>query len=218
MLHIIGLNHRAQARTLGNELTREQQVFSNCLLRTIGQARPVFVAEEDCEEALAGRGRTSIAKEIADQAGIEHRFCDPSRAQRQAFGYRDGQSLELQLFMSDNEGLSNDEIFRKARAIEIGRYFPIRERFWLERLGGCCDVDAIFICGDLHIESFGRILDISGIAHRVVERGIGVTEEDARFNLAVAYLAEHPELADVDLENQEENGIIEIDDRENRSF
>jgi hypothetical protein len=216
MLYIIGLNHRAQARTLGNELTQEQQVFSNCLLRTIEQVRPEFVAEEDSEEALTDRRRVSIAKEIADQARIEHRFCDPNKAQRQAIGYRDGQSLELQLFMSDQEGLSNDEIFCKARAIEIGRYFPIRERFWLERLEGCRNANAIFICGDLHIESFGRILDSAGIAYRVAERGIGATEEDARFNQALAYLAERPELANADLENEEENGIVEIEDRENR--
>ncbi len=194
MLHLIGLNHRAQARTPGSELTEEQQVFSDYLLRAIEEVRPAFIAEEDSEEALAKRGQVSIAKGIADERRIDHRFCDPTDAEREAIGYRDGQSLEIEIFMGDQDGMSNEEIFCKARAIEIGRYFPIRERFWLERLCGCRDVEAIFICGDLHIETFGNILTGDAIAYRVVERGIGATE-DARFYGAVQYLADHPELA-----------------------
>ena len=122
--------------------------------------RPAFIAEEDSEEALTNRRRVSITKSIADEKGIEHRFCDPTDAERKAIGYRDGQMLEIDLFMRDQGEMTNDEMFCKARAIEIGRYFPIRERFWLERLSGCRDVDAIFICGDLHVETFGKILDI----------------------------------------------------------
>lgn len=198
MLYIIGLNHRAQARAPRSELTEEQKQFSDCLLRAIEQVHPASIGEEDSEEALAKRKKVSIAKSIADEKGIEHRFCDPTEAQRLAIGYRDGQMLEIQIFMSDQQGMSHDEIFLKARAIEIGRYFPIRERFWLEQLGGCRDADAIFICGDLHIESFGKILEAEHVPYNVIKRGIGVTPEDARFNRAVEYLAEHPELANPD--------------------
>ena len=56
-------------------------------------------------------------------------------------------------------------------------------------------MDAIFICGDLHIESFGKILDAAQVPFKVVERGIRATAEDARFYMAVEYLAQHPELA-----------------------
>jgi hypothetical protein len=197
MLHT-GLNHRAQARTQSGELTEAQKQFSGCLLRAIEQVRPAFISEEDSEEALAKRKKVSIAKSIADEKGIEHRFCDPTEAERQAIAYRDGQMLEIQIFMNDQESMSHDEIFLKARAIEIGRSFPTRERFWLERPGDCRDADAIFICGDLHIESFGKILDAEHLSYNVVKRGIGVTPEDARFNRAVEYLAEHPELANPD--------------------
>jgi len=198
MLHIIGVNHRAQAQIPGTGLTEEQQIFSHCLLRTIEQFRPGFIAEEDSRQALTKRGKISIAKGIADVKEIEHRFCDPTEAERRAIGYRDGLSLEIDIFMSDREGMSNDEIFCKAHAIEIGRYFPVRERFWLERLHGCREVDAIFVCGDLHIETFGKILEHDGALYSVVQRGIGATEEDARFYRAVDYLAKHPQLADHD--------------------
>jgi hypothetical protein len=195
MLYLIGLNHRAQARTPESELTAEQLEFSDCLRRTIEEVRPSLIAEEDSEEALLKRSRISLAKELADEHGIEHRFCDPNEEQRRAMGYQDGSWLETQIFMGDREGLSHEEIFCRARAIEIGRYFPIRERFWLDRLYGCTDADVIFVCGDLHIEGFGNILESSGIPSSVVQRAIGLTEEDGRFDAALKYLRAHPELA-----------------------
>ncbi len=200
MLHIIGLAHRAQVRKPEAEMTEAQRTFACRLRSTIEEVRPVFIAEEESEEHLAERQEVSIAKEIADEKGIEHRFCDPIRAERRAIGYRDGQSIEIEMFMRDRVGLSSEEIHNKARAIEIGRYFPIRERFWLERLNGCHDRDAIFICGDGHIksDSFRGLLENSHIPYREVERGIGLTKEDESFGRALQYLREHPELTNDD--------------------
>lgn len=134
MLHVIGLAHRAQARALEGQLTEAQERFVACIRHTIAEVRPIFIAEEDSEEALAERNETSIAKRIADELAIEHRFCDPNRRERDAIKYKDGSRLELELFMGDQEGLSNEEIRLKGRAIEIAQYFPVRERFWLQRL------------------------------------------------------------------------------------
>ena len=118
----------------------------------------------------------SIAQETADKSGIEHRFCGPTQEQRDAIGYRDGQSRELEIFMQDEDGLSNDEIMLKDRAIEIGRYSPI--------------------CGDAHIDSFGRLLDSNRIEYRIVGHGIGLAEEGRLFESAVQYVKNHPELMD----------------------
>ena len=197
MLHIIGLHHRAQARTPGNELIGAQQAFADCLRRTIEQVRPSFIAEEDSEEALAERHKVSIAKEIADEKGIEHRFCDPTREQRKAIGCVDGQKLEREM-LNDDTNLSNEETRIRARAIEKGRNSPIRERFWCKRLDGCRDHDAVFICGDEHTDSFGKFLKSNGVPCGVVERGIGLNKEDEKmgwFDAAVQqYLNDHPEL------------------------
>ena len=46
------------------------------------------MAEEDSEEALAEQHQISIAKGIADEKGIEHRFCDPTQQEREAMGYK----------------------------------------------------------------------------------------------------------------------------------
>jgi hypothetical protein len=101
MLYLIGLAHRAQSRKPDLETTEAQQAFERCLRRTIEEVRLALIAEEDSEEALADRHEVSIARDIANQNNIEHRFCDPTQEQRRAIGYRDGQSLELNIFMHD---------------------------------------------------------------------------------------------------------------------
>lgn len=194
MVHLIGLNHDAQALATGGEMTRDQHVFAECLRETVEKVRPALIAEEDSEEALCIRGRASIAKEIAVELGIEHRFCDPSPAQRQAMGYRDGQALELDLFFN-SDGLSSHEIGVRARAIEIACSFPIRERFWLEKLGDDRHETVVFVCGDLHVDSFGALLAGEGVPWQEVRRGIGRKAEDALYDVARRYLEIHPEIA-----------------------
>jgi len=196
MLHIIGVAHHAQSRRLlATEETESQQAFTRSLNQTIQDVHPAFVAEEDSEEALAERHAASITKRIADASRINHRFCDPNRAQRAALHYLDGQTIEVRMQMGDDEGLTDAEIHLKARAIELARYFPIRERFWLEHLDGCSDQNSIFVCGDAHIETFTGLLDRERIPYIIVERGIGVAPE-ARDDFAriVEYLGAHPEL------------------------
>ena len=194
MLYIIGVAHRAQSRRPDVELTPEQNQFSLCIRQIIQAARPRFVAEEDSEEALAERNQLSIAEEICDAAGVEHRLCDPTQAQRQTLNYRNGQ--ELDIFKHDDNNLSNSEIHLKARAIELGRYFLIRERFWLERLEGCRQHDAVFVCGDAHIVSFTSLLNEQGVRYEIVERGIGVTPQEIEdFRQIREYLEAHPHLA-----------------------
>jgi hypothetical protein len=192
MLYLIGVAHRAQARKPNVGKTGAQHTFESYLRRTIQEVRPVFVAEEDNEEFLADRGELSIAAEVAGEIGIEHRFCEPNKSQRSVIGSKNFTSIALDLAMA--ERLSDDELALKARAIEIARYFPLRERFWLERLGGCRSVVAVFVCGDIHIGSFGRLLETEGVEHAVLKRGIGVSEKDDPYYRAMEYLNEHPEL------------------------
>lgn len=60
---------------------------------------------------------------------------------------------------------------------------------------GCREQNAIFVCGDGHIESFTSLLQGEDIPHRVEGRSIGMSEaerEDTR--RIVQYLEAHPEL------------------------
>jgi hypothetical protein len=88
----------------------------------------------------------------------------------------------LKLQSNDCEHLAvSDPALRSPRnsacSIEMANHFPQREQFWLERLVGY-EGDALFICGDGHVETFGRLLERKRIEYKVVERGIGVTDED----------------------------------------
>ena len=90
-----------------------------------------------------------------------------------------------------------NELKTKTYAIMIGRYFGIREQFWLARLRECPDGDGIFICGDGHIESFTQLLDANQVVWKVIARRIGfIPGEDDDIQRAKQYLREHPELAD----------------------
>jgi hypothetical protein len=133
---------------------------------------------------------------MATERGIEHILCDPNKNQRRDLGYRDGMELEISTFMSaEGWGMSSDEIHLRARATEMGRYFPVRERFWLDQLGERWKRDGVFICGNAHIEGFTELLKARGIPFRIVERGIGVTpEEKEDWERIVEYLKAHPEL------------------------
>lgn len=77
MLYIIGLAHRAQSYLEGREKDERQLAFEEILRRVVEEVQPTLIAEEDSEESLGERRASSIAKAIADERRIEHRFCDP---------------------------------------------------------------------------------------------------------------------------------------------
>jgi hypothetical protein len=194
MLYVIGVAHRAQAKTPDSQATEAQESFEGCLRGIIDEVRPDFIGEEDNEEFLCNRGEVSITHKVAQEKGIKHRFCDPSTEERAKIGYQNFMVISQRVWMKEPD-LSNEELGIKSRAIEIAQYFPIREQFWLHRLEGCRDVHAIFVCGDIHIESFTKLLESDGISFKVVQRGIGVNEEDQPYYLASQYLNEHAELS-----------------------
>jgi hypothetical protein len=196
MLYIISVAHRAQAKPLDACETEAQKSFEQILRDTIERIQPTLVAEEDCEESLKDRREISIAKRVADEKGIEHRFCDPNKRERRDIGYKDQGTCQREVFMGDNRGLSSEEVRVRGNAIFVGRQFPVREGFWLERLGDCRDRVAIFICGEGHVKNdgFRTLLASRGIPYKVIQHGIGLAEEDAWLDEALEYLGRHPDL------------------------
>lgn len=195
MVHLIGLDHSAQARETRREMTPDQSIFARCLRQTIAEVRPALVAEEYSEECLEIYDQVSIAEEIANDLDVEHRFCDPNKAQRRAIGYKDWHAIECALLASNPDQLSDEEIALRSRALEIACYFPIREAFWLSKLGSDCHKPLVFVCGEEHIESFGALLARAGLPSQIVERGIGVKARDNLYRDARQYLSNHPEIA-----------------------
>ena len=195
MLHLLGVSHFAQARKKEVEETEAQKAFSGFLKQIIQDVHPVFIAEEQSEENLANQGKISIPKEISDSEGIEHRLCDPNSAERRSMDYLRGEDILLRHKNLLGSNLPFEECSVKAYAIEMAYHFPKREQFWLRGLTGCREQNAVFVCGDSHIEPFTSLLQGKNIPHRVAGRSIGMTEaerEDAR--RIVQNLETHPEL------------------------
>lgn len=55
-----------------------------------------------------------------------------------------------------------------------------REKFWLTRLSGSKEDNILFICGDDHIESFGKRLTKAGYPNKIVSRRWGVELQDPK--------------------------------------
>jgi len=195
MVHLIGVAHEAQASGSGKPETDAQALYAGVLERTVLAIHPRVVAEEYNEEAEQENKMRSIGKLIAGTLAVEHRFCDANKAERQQIGYIGPQELHLQISMHDRDwNISNQEAQAKGWAICIGRYFAIRERFWLEKLRDVLDHELVFVLGDGHVDSFTKLLADDGIKSRLVQRGIGVTEENAiAMENGLRYLQEHPE-------------------------
>jgi len=195
MLHIIGVDHHVQSRKPGDKEPEAQRAFSRLLKQIIQDVHPTFIAEEESEYNLLKHEKISIVKEIADSERIEHRFCDPDEAQRKAIGYLRSDEILSRRRDLLGRNLRFEECSLMARAIEVGPHFRRREQFWLQGLNGCHAQNAVFICGDGHIESFTNLLEDEGIPHRVLERGVGMTEaEHERVRRIIRYLEAHPEL------------------------
>ncbi|MGA2373865.1 MAG: hypothetical protein ABSG11_24685 [Candidatus Korobacteraceae bacterium] len=195
MVHLIGVAHEAQASSSGKPESDAQALYADVLKRATVAVRPRVVAEEYNEEAEQENKTRSIGKPIAVALGAEHRFCDPNKAERQQIGYFGPQELHLHIWMHDpNWNISNEEAQAKGWAICIGRYFAVRERFWLEKIRDALDQELVFVLGDGHVDTFTKLLADEGVNSQLVQRGIGVTAENARaMENGLRYLQEHPD-------------------------
>jgi hypothetical protein len=83
----------------------------------VKEAQPDFIAEELTVERLVRESEDSIAREVALEFGIVHRFCDPTEEERRSIGYYDATSITPALIGSD--GLTFEDAEIKAASIEM---------------------------------------------------------------------------------------------------
>jgi hypothetical protein len=179
MFYLIGAAHRAHLIEQSGQRTDAHEAFSKCLRSAIADHRPVLTAEEANTKKLTEYKQVSLTKTISDAEGIEHMFCDPGDSERDEMDYMDRSAIGLELTREWNV-LSSAELDAKAGAIEIARFFPMREQFWLNRLSKFREQGVVFVCGDFHVDRFAKLLGQAGIPNEILQRDIGVIEEDAR--------------------------------------
>ena len=101
-------------------------------------------------EALSNHGRQeSTCKEVADNLGIIHRYCDPDSSVRRELGVKD--ESEIGIF------LSYEEERKRIRA-----EYEKRERWSLHELKNLGVFPALFICGADHAIPFAEVLSRNG--------------------------------------------------------
>ena len=196
MIYLIGSDHAAHASKDGSPHTEEQQKYAAVLRELTERLKPVLIAEEYSESAERENGTISITRTMYPAL---HRFCEPTDAERKAQGYLGPQDLQ-RLVMDHGKNRDTqtwDEAVANAWAICAGKYFVIRERMWIERIKHEVEQDLIFVCGEMHLNTFPTTLQNAGLKSEIMERGIGVTrEKQALADAAFRFLAEHPDCID----------------------
>jgi hypothetical protein len=121
------------------------------------------IAEEMSREALEQKETSrSLCEEIANAAGLSHRYCDPNNEQRKALNLRGKQDIEWDGFCFD---WSPERIEQ-----EVAASHSIRERYWLTQLLQLARWPVLFICGADHIDSFYLVLKSKGLHVDIVVR------------------------------------------------
>ncbi len=157
MIHSVGTDHELQhtgkpSQAPVETANKARDDLKAHLRQLAEEIRPTVIAEEFSPDVLNILNAASNVKAVADQLCIEHRFCDPSIAERARVG------LPLHGTEDCDPG-------------ERRRFDAIREAYRLEALTDVLDRTVLFVCGADHVSSFSRLRHERGIAARVL-RGV----------------------------------------------
>jgi len=148
--------------------------------RAIRDLRVDAVAEELNQEILDSHNHAeSILKSIKTcletELGhtIHHQFVEPTKDQKRCLRYKEDDEV-LKLLKGASP---NDPPPELVWAHMAAHQFPIREDFWLGKLKNYLETDILFVCGDAHCDTFPMMLEGKGLAHRVIQRSIGMPNQ-----------------------------------------
>ena|SRR6202050_409608 len=186
MIHLIGVDHfKAQRKKRGLELTDIQGQYQTIVESAIQSLHPDLLAEEDHPSYLSEDVAESILQPIAEFHGIRHLFVEADRATQRKLGYKTVDMIKDLLIAR------GDRSATAASAHKIAHQFPIRERFWLEKLGETAQKNVVLVFGDLHLTTFTNLLAAEGIPCSILAERLGVdTANDLEYQ-ALTYAQDH---------------------------
>jgi hypothetical protein len=133
--------------------------FKRFIVETARRTGVDAVADETCDDVEAAQGG-SIAKDAAASIPLPYIRCDPNRRQREALGIPSDDEMVTQA--CDAAGL--DMAKRDAHLLRIERkYYPVREKFWLDQIRGHRFRSVVLVCGADHVPTFTSTLTQAGI-------------------------------------------------------
>lgn len=167
MIFLVGTHHERQHNGIGSTRTEDNKDFVKFLKEQATQKNVALIAEELNEEALKkSEASESTLKCIAQDLGISHSFCDPNTEERKNIGIPSCEELRLALNLPrilDHESLKKLDEEKK-------KYFGIREKFWLKKIGNQSAINIIFVCGIQHLESFQRLISQNSLESVILEK------------------------------------------------
>jgi len=186
LIHLIGVDHfNAQRKKCGLELTELQRQYQATVESAIQSIRPDLLAEEDHASYLSEDGAESILRPIAQSHGIPHLFIEADRATQKQLGYKTVDVIKALLIAR------GDHSATAASAHKIAHQFPIRERFWLGKLGKTAQKNVVLVFGDLHLTTFTNLLAAEGIPYNIFAERIGVDPTTDPEYEALRYARDH---------------------------
>jgi hypothetical protein len=164
MIYLLGTQHSIQTeqKAPGQHLSDKLGRFRT-FVKSAAQSKRVYgIAEESNDEIENIRGN-SIARLVAEsgQPPLIYIPCEPNTQERRALGIADDPVIHAPHDLSGQEL----EVYRDA---ELLRYFPAREKFWIERLHQFPLASVLFILGANHVRTFACRLVENGIPWHIV--------------------------------------------------
>ena len=164
MIYIVGIHHELQYWDGSDSPFLAAFRDWNYTLKLSVFAEELNQEEIEKQQQFLGRTLASTAQQAASLLGLEHRFCDPNTFERAALGILATKDLRKKLGLRAGE---NEDFLQKE---ERRLYWPLREKFWLERIRDKSEEEILFICGACHVESFLSLVESSGLKATVIHK------------------------------------------------
>lgn len=181
MIHLVGVEHKVQWRQPTANASPARQVnwarYTSIIEGLIRDIKPSVVAEELNQEILDKRNHAksillAIKKDYEVKAGtkIQHIFAEPCSAEKNAKGYKEPETIKTIL----TARMGVEPASWQVMAHVVAHQHPIREMLWLDAVKDFLGGEMIFVCGDIHLDTFPTLLAKERIDYKITERRIGV--------------------------------------------
>jgi hypothetical protein len=182
IVYLVGVNHEATRYRQPRGFTAGNLTFIDVIESAIKKHSPDLLAEEEQPERLIKDHAISLLDAIHRAHGVRHEFVDPNSRERKVIRYKDYIEIcglkefraQVSCPMFEKDENCESEIEKIAYAHEIAHQFPTRETFWLNELKKANAKHVLFVCGDIHLRTFPKLLAAEGVESETIKEGICV--------------------------------------------
>jgi hypothetical protein len=173
MIYLVGCRHKPYQtfNPASSYFPKARNRFKSFLRSAIEVNEIDLVAEElDCEFFEREKRQSvalNLANELRNTRDIEHRYCDPTPSKRCEIGIGRGLPIDDPV---DPELSKLIKTKREAHLHDIAHRWPVREEYWIRKLAGDLQRNVLFICGALHVCTFGSRLRTKQVPVTVLQR------------------------------------------------